>query len=59
MADEKLDLEKMKEKLAGLLEARSAANCNTRHLSASDIMREEEIEELEEEIALLEKQGAK
>ena len=44
-----------KEKLRTLLESKSKANCDTRHLSAADIQREEEIEDLEDEIAALEK----
>lgn len=55
MEDLKEKLEAKREKLKALLESRSKANCDTRHLSAADIQREEEIEDLEDEIAVLEK----
>ena len=48
-------IEDKKGKLRTLLESKSKANCDTRHLSASDIQREEAIEDLEDEIAALEK----
>ena len=55
MENLKEKIEDRKEKLRTLLESKSKANCDTRHLSAADIQREEEIEDLEEEIAALEK----
>lgn len=55
MEDLKTELESKKEKLRTLLESKSKANCDTRNLSAADIQREEEIEELEEAITALEK----
>lgn len=55
MADISAALEEKKAKLAQLLDNKSKANCDTRSLTAADIQREEEIEDLEEEIAKLEK----
>jgi hypothetical protein len=55
MADISADLKEKKAKLAQLLDNKSKATCDTRNLSAADIQREEEIEDLEEEIAKLEK----
>ena len=55
MADMSADLEEKKAKLSQLLDSKSKANCDTRNLTAADIQREEEIEDLEEEIAKLEK----
>ncbi len=52
MEDLKVELEAKKAKLRGLIEARSKANCSTRHSSAADVQRETEIEELEEEIQI-------
>ena len=51
-------LEQKKERLQKLLDSRSKSACDTdtRHLSAADIRREQEIEELEDEIKALEKQ---
>ena len=46
-------------RLKELLDSQSKANCDTRHLSASDIQREEEIEEVENAIAALEAKVAK
>ena len=57
MAKELSELEQKRARLAVLVETRSKANCDTRHLSAADISREEEIEQLEDEIAKLEKAG--
>jgi hypothetical protein len=54
MADVKSELEEKKARLRALLESRSKANCDTRHLSAADMHREEEIEDLEDEIKALE-----
>jgi hypothetical protein len=54
MGNEKPDLEAKKERLASLLESKSKANCDTRHLSPADIQREQEIEDLEDEIKALE-----
>jgi hypothetical protein len=54
MADKKTELEKKKKRLDQLIESRSKANCDTRHLSPADVQREQEIEELEDEIASLE-----
>lgn len=55
MADINTELEENRAKLAQLLDNKSKANCDTRNLTAADIQREEEIEDLEEEIAKLEK----
>lgn len=57
MANEKSELEAKKARLESLLESRSSASCDTRHLSAADIRREEEIEDLEDEIKVLETQS--
>ena len=48
------ELGKLKARLQELLDARSKASCDTRHLSPADVKREQEIEDLEEEIAELE-----
>jgi hypothetical protein len=55
MASPRTELVQKKERLALLVEQRSKANCDTRHLSPADIKRETDIEELEEEILALEK----
>jgi hypothetical protein len=55
MEETKNELQEKKSRLAELLESKSKANCDTRHLSASDVQREQEIEDLEGEIAELEK----
>ena len=55
---EKIQLTKKQNRLKALLDARSEASCNTRNQSATDVQREAEIEELEEEIAALEKKLA-
>ena len=55
MEELKWELEKKQSRLQKLLDAKSKANCDTRHLTAGDIQREEEIEDLETEIAELEK----
>ena len=49
-------LDEKKGRLKGLLDSKSRANCDTRHLSPADIRREQEIENLEGEIADLEKE---
>ena len=51
-------LEQKRARLKKLLDSRSESTCDadTRHLSAADIRREQEIEDLEEEIKVLEKQ---
>ena len=54
MSSNKSELEEKKARLQTLLESRSQANCDTRHLTAADVRREEEIEELEDEIQALE-----
>ena len=54
MNDDKWELEKKQKRLQVLLDTRTKANCDTRHLSATDIEREEEIEDLEAAIAALE-----
>ena len=55
--NEDLLMEK-KKKLEELKASRSKANCSTTVSKASDIFREEEIEELEEEIKKLEKESS-
>ena len=55
MEETKNELQEKKSRLAELLESKSKASCDTRHLSASDVQREQEIEDLEDEIAELEK----
>ena len=55
MEETKNELQEKKSRLAELLESKSKASCDTRHLSASDVQREQEIEDLEGEIAELEK----
>ena len=57
MEDIKSELEAKKTKLRELLESKSKANCDTRHLSAADVRREQEIEDLEEEISQIEKKA--
>jgi len=47
-------LKEKKNKLNELLKARSKANCSSTYSSQSDVKRETEIEELEEEIRKLE-----
>ena len=54
MNDDKWELEKKQKRLQVLLDTRTKANCDTRHLSATDMAREEEIEDLEAAIAALE-----
>ena len=54
MGNEKSELDVKKARLESLLESRSKASCDTRHLSAADMRREEEIEDLEDEIKALE-----
>ena len=56
MEETKTELEKKKARLQQLIDSRSEAPCDTRHLSAADLKREQEIEDLEEEIADLQKQ---
>ena len=51
MKDAKQELAEKKERLRVLLESKSKASCDTRHLSPADIRREQEIEDLESEIA--------
>ncbi len=55
MEDTRRKLEKKRGRLQKLLDARSKAPCDTRHLSAGDVQREQEIEDLESEIAALER----
>lgn len=55
MKDTKQELAEKKDKLKALLESKSKASCDTRHLSSADIKREQEIEDLESDIAALEK----
>ena len=57
MENEKSELEVKKARLKFLLESKSKANCDTRHLTAADMQREEEIEDLEDEIKALETQS--
>ena len=57
MEDTKAEIEVKKLRLAELLESKSKASCDTRHLSPADVKREQEIEELEDEIAKLEKKA--
>jgi hypothetical protein len=57
MAIEKSELEVKKARLEFLLESRSKASCDTRNLTAADMKREEEIEDLEDEIKALEAQS--
>ena len=52
-----MELQEKKDQLKTLIETRSKAGCDTRHLSASDIQREEEIEDLEEKIQELEQKA--
>ena len=59
MEDNAAALAERRARLKELLESRSQANCDTRHLSAADMKREEEIEELEEEISKLEKDATR
>ncbi|MBT3272916.1 MAG: hypothetical protein HN368_07170 [Spirochaetales bacterium] len=54
MEQTKSELEKKKARLEELLVTRSEASCDTRHLSPADVQREQEIEDLEDEIAELE-----
>ena len=56
MMDAKKELETKRTELEQLLEARNKANCDTRDLTAADIRREEQIEDLQERIQVLEKQ---
>jgi hypothetical protein len=55
MNDLKWDLEKKQGELNKLLKIRSDANCDTRNRTAADVQREQEIEELENDIETLEK----
>lgn len=55
MENAKTELETKKRRLAELLESKSKANCDTRHLSPADVKREQEIEDLEGEIEALQK----
>lgn len=55
MESQRIDLARKRERLAALLEQRSRANCDTRHLSPSDLKRETDIEDLEEQVQTLEK----
>ena len=57
MGNEKSELDVKKARLESLLESKSKASCDTRHLSAADMRREEEIEDLEDEIKALETQS--
>ncbi len=54
MSNENTELEAKKARLQTLLESRSKANCDTRNMTSADVRREEEIEELEDEIKALE-----
>ena len=55
MEDTRSELDRKKSRLDALLDQRSKANCDTRHLSAADLKREQEIEDLEEEVRELQK----
>jgi hypothetical protein len=57
MNDTRAALAEKKARLSTLVEQRSKANCDTRHLSPADMKREQEIEELEEQIEELEKRA--
>ena len=58
MGDVTAELAEKRQRLAGLKESRSKANCSTKYSSASQMQRELEIEELEEEIKRLEQKVA-
>ncbi len=55
MEDAQAALAKKKGLLQTLLAQKSQANCDTRHLSPADMKREQQIEELEEEIVELQR----
>ncbi len=56
MADLKADLEDKRRQLQELVNSRSGANCSSIHSSGTDVHREMQIEELEEEIERMQKQ---
>ena len=51
--DDKRKLEELRERLTGLKENQSKANCSTSNSSPADMQREMEIEELEDQIKAL------
>ncbi len=55
MSDVKKDVEAKRRKLESLIDARNKANCDTRNRTQADIKREQTIEDLQDQIAVLER----